>query len=431
MAIPAGVILVWPSTNASIPSEWARETTLDTKYLKAPAAGVDPTTTGGSNTHTHTSPSHTHTLDSHTHSGNTKTPDTSGSWRKDASNTSGGMSNDNHRHNFTSSAITGGDLVDATSYQSVNQEPPYFEVIFIKPSGAYAVLKQNIIAFSNKATPFTNWYFCDGTNGTPDLRNKYLKGAAASGNAGGTGGSLTHTHTVDHTHSAVNHSHSGTTGAATGNDPPDERGSGGGGTEVVNKNHFHGFTLADTSINGGAYTGTVTSGTVEPAYTKLSPVQLGLVSAQVPKNLIGIWLDTISNIPKGWVLCDGTNGTTDMRGQYLKCANTMAEAGNTGGSNTHSHSSSNSHTHTSAGSHTHTLSVAQVSGANVSDSGGFYAIQAEHVHTSGSDSIDSKTPTWQNASISGDSTNNEPTYRTAAFIQYVRTTGGGSLFAIL
>jgi hypothetical protein len=40
----------------------------------------------------------------------------------------------------------------------------------------------------------SGWHECDGTNGTPDLREYYLKGAAAGQETGVTGGALTHTH---------------------------------------------------------------------------------------------------------------------------------------------------------------------------------------------------------------------------------------------
>ena len=43
----------------------------------------------------------------------------------------------------------------------------------------------------------SGWHECDGTNGTPDLREKYLKGAAAGQEADITGGALTHAH-ADH-----------------------------------------------------------------------------------------------------------------------------------------------------------------------------------------------------------------------------------------
>jgi hypothetical protein len=50
----------------------------------------------------------------------------------------------------------------------------------------------------------SGWALCDGTGGTPDLRDKFLRGAAAAANPGTTGGSATHTHD-DH----ASQSHSG------------------------------------------------------------------------------------------------------------------------------------------------------------------------------------------------------------------------------
>ena len=64
--ISPGIILIWTGSNASIPSGFTRETSLDSKFPKAWGA-ENPNTTGGSDTHSHTSPSHTHTMVSHSH----------------------------------------------------------------------------------------------------------------------------------------------------------------------------------------------------------------------------------------------------------------------------------------------------------------------------------------------------------------------------
>ncbi len=39
-----------------------------------------------------------------------------------------------------------------------------------------------------------DWQLCDGTNGTPDLRNRFVHGALNEGQVGASGGNLTHTH---------------------------------------------------------------------------------------------------------------------------------------------------------------------------------------------------------------------------------------------
>jgi microcystin-dependent protein len=59
-------------------------------------------------------------------------------------------------------------------------------------------------------TPDTNWYICNGANGTPDLRNRFLIGAGGSYSIGDTGGSTSSTLTEDNLPSH-NHSISATT----------------------------------------------------------------------------------------------------------------------------------------------------------------------------------------------------------------------------
>lgn len=41
------------------------------------------------------------------------------------------------------------------------------------------------------------WLLCDGTNGTPDLRDVFIKGAPAGLPSGGVGGALSHLHSLD------------------------------------------------------------------------------------------------------------------------------------------------------------------------------------------------------------------------------------------
>lgn len=46
------------------------------------------------------------------------------------------------------------------------------------------------------ATIPDGWYLCDGSNSTPDLRDRFIYGASAGVDPGGTGGSLQHLHPV-------------------------------------------------------------------------------------------------------------------------------------------------------------------------------------------------------------------------------------------
>lgn len=53
-----------------------------------------------------------------------------------------------------------------------------------------------IIMWNGENIP-DNWHLCDGTNGTPDLRDKFIVGSGASYAVGNTGGENTHTLTLD------------------------------------------------------------------------------------------------------------------------------------------------------------------------------------------------------------------------------------------
>lgn len=54
----------------------------------------------------------------------------------------------------------------------------------------------------------------------------------------------------------------------------------------------------------------------------------------VPKGAIVIWSGSVSDIPSGWVLCDGQNGTPDLRDRFVFGGGGGSEPGNTGGKRT-------------------------------------------------------------------------------------------------
>ena len=54
-----------------------------------------------------------------------------------------------------------------------------------------------------------------------------------------------------------------------------------------------------------------------------------------PTGLIAMWHGAIADIPDGWVLCDGTNATPDLRAKFIRGAPAATEPGSTGGEDTH------------------------------------------------------------------------------------------------
>lgn len=102
-----------------------------------------------------------------------------------------------------------------------------------------------------------------------------------------------------------------------------------------------------------------------------------LKSIFFPRGLISKWSGTIATIPIGWYLCNGQNGTPDLRKKFIYGASTDAEIGTTGGSAdavvvSHSHSASSdsqgNHTHytwtDTQGAHSHTFSIGRDFGAS-------------------------------------------------------------------
>ena len=86
----------------------------------------------------------------------------------------------------------------------------------------------------------------------------------------------------------------------------------------------------------------------------------------IPSGLIVMWSGTEANIPSGFVLCDGNNGTPNLTDKFILGRSAGTNTNSTGGSNTVTLASGNlpSHTHDSgnfatggAGDHSHNFNT--------------------------------------------------------------------------
>jgi len=105
-------------------------------------------------------------------------------------------------------------------------------------------------------------------------------------------------------------------------------------------------TDADSFVVGGAFTCTgaaVFSSTVALGSTATATTQsandnstkvatTAYVAAVIPSGVIVIWSGSAAAIPSGWNLCNGSNGTPDLRNRFVVGAGTTYAVGNTGGS---------------------------------------------------------------------------------------------------
>lgn len=109
------------------------------------------------------------------------------------------------------------------------------------------------------------------------------------------------------------------------------------------------FTVGgNLSVTGtSAFTGIATFTAVP-----VIPATIGFV----PSGVIVMWSGSIASIPSGWALCDGTNGTPDLRNRFIVGAGSTYSVAGTGGSAdaivvAHTHTGTTSTT----GAHTHSL----------------------------------------------------------------------------
>lgn len=132
---------------------------------------------------------------------------------------------------------------------------------------------------------------------------------------------------------------------------------------------------------------------------------------------IVMWSGTVENIPEGWALCDGQNGTLDLRNRFIIGAGDTYSVGDTGGSadavvveHTHTGTTSTSANHT----HNRGVGVSGFGGGNIP---GFSDARY------GSRSVDGAGSHSHTVTVSTDGSSgvnaNLPPYYALAFIQQI------------
>ena len=136
---------------------------------------------------------------------------------------------------------------------------------------------------------------------------------------------------------------------------------------------------------------------------KLTPALNAHIDQQMPQGGIILWSGAANNVPAGWALCDGQNGTPDLRDKFIVGAGSAYQPGDAGGAAMaqlttlelppHSHSvtgtaaSAGDHTHgntfaiKSAGAHTHSYTAPAT---GVGGSGGYGELTSSTGSTTGS-----------------------------------------------
>lgn len=182
--------------------------------------------------------------------------------------------------------------------------------------------------------------------------------------------------------------------------------SGRSATEIwLTYGYFYKFVLKDS-------TG-VTLGTYDNIYGIVG-VQTA-VGTTIPTGMISLWYGSIGSVPAGWYLCDGTNGTPDLRNRFVVGAGSTYSVSQTGGS-TDAIVVSHTHTATSAVTdpgHIHTITGA-IKDGGASTSGDMTRADAQLVNQTNSNTTGiTVATTVASAGTSGTNANLPPYYALA------------------
>ena len=171
------------------------------------------------------------------------------------------------------------------------------------------------------ATIPPGWWLCDGTVGTPDLRDRFLVGAGNTYSPGNTGGAASHTLT---TAQLPSHAHAQ------------------GGSAVSNGSHTHSLTNGSAASNG-AHTHTLSGDTGNNTVANGSMGIWGTAGNTSGTN----YLRTNNDSPGG-----ASNPTSTVTVRMPAHSHPLSGSAASNGAHTHTLSGNTSDT----GAHTHTLS---------------------------------------------------------------------------
>jgi hypothetical protein len=93
-------------------------------------------------------------------------------------------------------------------------------------------------------------------------------------------------------------------------------------------------TLTSPVVSGGTINNTVIGGTTPANATVVNLTVTGTTTGitTIPSGIITMWSGSIASIPSGWYLCDGANGTPNLRDRFIVGAGSTYSVAATGGS---------------------------------------------------------------------------------------------------
>jgi len=268
---PVGV-LGWATESVG---GWTDDAASAGRFLRGAPSGQDGGGTGGSSTHTHTVNSHSHSGFSHTHSiGSTGLSVPVGVNAGFGSSTPRWLPRHTHPMSVGSSSTGSTSSNSGGTTGSANHEPPNRRLRVLRNTGGGTQPRIIGLYLGDIANldPLLSW--CNGTNGTPDMRDLFARDRG-SNSVNSTGGSTSHSHsTPSHTHSMPSHTH--TTSVLPSNTGSFLAPSFGdlGPSPTVGHTHSSGNTAPAAPSVGSRSSGTTNSVNHIPPYRRVHFVRL-------------------------------------------------------------------------------------------------------------------------------------------------------------
>lgn len=346
----------WFGTAATVPAGWTRDNDYAGFYVQGHATSAAGT--GGSADHVHGIGDHGLTGNPHTHP-----VEGASTTASSTTHTTGGPSAvlwslPEHGHVSSTSDPTTITYSDATGVDSaaVAADPPFMRAIVIKPDDALQLLPDDGCALWDGVDVPAGYGFCDGSAGSPDVRNRFFKGAVIGGDGGGVGGSATHVHAFPHKHAYGVHVHAAAAAGDSDSDVlADSQGIGRPRSGLLKAHESVGL-LETAGGETNENTGDLGVQTSLPVYVRLAMVQNQTGGVSLEAGTVLVFKGDVGDVPADWVLCDGSGGTVDTVGREIYVASSVGEIGDTGGAAVHRHWRP-VHAHT-VGSHGH-INVAE------------------------------------------------------------------------
>lgn len=271
--VPNGARILWPEIAGNLPTGLTVDSPSGSMFVKGGELAQFTDTPVSSNTHSHTmpntsvSPSHTHVVDggNSSSSSGTKTFYPTPNQR---------YANSGHSHSIPADTSSSGAGHSHTipDTGSSDAKPPYVTLYWVKATQDVAVPIKGIIMFDGPlANRPTGFELCDGTNGTPDMRNKFAYGASGDGVLLSTGGSSVHNHQNGGDSSSTGaHTHSGNMNSGTNSTSTKNASGYSEGTTASADGHNHNISYTLSSDGAHIHTPAQTNDSSSlPLYMKL------------------------------------------------------------------------------------------------------------------------------------------------------------------